>query len=79
MLVALLTVRKDLELFPVTKVVLSKNGVAYFERRGQVQGNSNVELFFRTSDMNGLLVVSPSPEQLGFDRRAEIADNGRHV
>jgi len=39
----------------VSKVVLSKNGVGYFERRGKVEGQTSVELFFKTADMNDVL------------------------
>lgn len=46
---------KSKEVFPISKVCLSKNGVAYFERTGQVLGNQTVELFFRTSEMNDIL------------------------
>lgn len=40
---------------PITKVVLYKHGVGYFERRCTVENNQKVLLGFRNTDMNGTL------------------------
>ncbi|MBN2377762.1 MAG: hypothetical protein JXD22_15300 [Sedimentisphaerales bacterium] len=40
---------------PVRRVVLYKHGVGYFERRGTVPGQENVNLYFKSNQMNDLL------------------------
>ncbi len=40
---------------PVRRVVLYKHGVAYFERRGTIEGNQSLSLDFRARDMNDVL------------------------
>ncbi|MBN1835903.1 MAG: hypothetical protein JW820_08630, partial [Spirochaetales bacterium] len=40
---------------PLSKVVLFSSGVGYFQREGTVDGNSKLELSFRTADVNDLL------------------------
>ena len=40
---------------PVTKVVLYKHGVGYFQRRGEVNGDATVNLQFKREQMNDLL------------------------
>jgi hypothetical protein len=40
---------------PLTEVVLYTSGVGYFERDGQVEGDTQVELRFKTEDINDLL------------------------
>jgi hypothetical protein len=40
---------------PLSDVVLYTSGVGYFERDGQVEGNAQVELRFKTEDINDLL------------------------
>jgi hypothetical protein len=40
---------------PLSKVVLFSSGVGYFQRDGVVEGDSNLELAFRTGDVNDLL------------------------
>src|SRR4051812_17500606 len=40
---------------PLTEVVLYTSGVGYFERDGQVEGSTQVELRFKTEDINDLL------------------------
>ena len=40
---------------PVTKVVLFSSGVGYFERAGEVQGGSHVQLLFKTENINDIL------------------------
>jgi len=40
---------------PVRRVVLYKHGVAYFERRGFIEGNQSLALDFRARDMNDIL------------------------
>jgi hypothetical protein len=39
----------------ITRVVLYKHGIGYFERRGSVTGTTSVDLFFRSSEMNDVL------------------------
>jgi hypothetical protein len=39
----------------ITRVVLYKHGIGYFERRGTVTGTTSVDLFFRSSEMNDVL------------------------
>jgi 2-methylaconitate cis-trans-isomerase PrpF len=40
---------------PIKKVVLFKHGVSYVEREGQVVNDSQIELYFRASEMNDVL------------------------
>lgn len=40
---------------PIRKVVLLKHGVGYFERQGKIDGDANVDLHFRTDEMNDVL------------------------
>ena len=40
---------------PIAQVILFNSGVGYFERQGEVTGDSRVELTFPTSDVNDLL------------------------
>ena len=40
---------------PVTKVVLYKHGVGYFQRRGEIIGDATVNLHFKREQMNDLL------------------------
>jgi hypothetical protein len=40
---------------PITQVVLYSSGVGYFQRDGQVDGNTRVELNFPVADVNDLL------------------------
>ncbi|MCX8173347.1 MAG: hypothetical protein N3F63_01890 [Thermoplasmata archaeon] len=40
---------------PVTRIVLYKHGVGYFERRGKVAGERQVRLFFKKEMMNDIL------------------------
>ncbi len=42
-------------MLPITRVVLYKHGVGYFERRGPVKGTTSVDLHFRSSEMNDVL------------------------
>lgn len=46
---------QDAPLFPIRKVVLSKNGIGYFERSDKVAGNTTFNLYFKASDMNDVL------------------------
>jgi len=43
------------EKIPVERIVLFNSGVGFFEHRGEVQGDDEVELQFKTSDINDLL------------------------
>jgi hypothetical protein len=40
---------------PIAQVVLFSSGVGYFQREGEVQGNTHVDLSFPVSDINDLL------------------------
>ena len=40
---------------PVTRVILYKNGVGYFEHSGHVRGNQDVNVDFTTSQLNDVL------------------------
>jgi hypothetical protein len=40
---------------PLSRVVLFSSGVGYFQRDGQVEGNTSLELSFRAADVNDLL------------------------
>jgi hypothetical protein len=41
--------------FPLSKVVLFTSGVGYFQREGEVTGNTEIDLFFKTAAINDLL------------------------
>src|SRR5580698_5266004 len=40
---------------PLSQVILYSSGVGYFERSGQVTGRTEVDLHFKTEDINDLL------------------------
>ena len=40
---------------PLNKVVMFNSGVAYFEHRGDIEGNTKLDLAFRVDDINDLL------------------------
>jgi hypothetical protein len=40
---------------PVTRVILYKNGVGYFEHAGHVRGNQEVNVDFTTAQLNDVL------------------------
>lgn len=40
---------------PVTRVILYKNGVGYFEHAGRVRGNQDVNIDFTTAQLNDVL------------------------
>ena len=40
---------------PVTRVVLYKNGVGYFEHSGRIRGNQDVDIDFTTAQLNDVL------------------------
>lgn len=42
-------------MLPIRRVVLYKHGVGYFEREGEVEGDAQVDLQFRASEMNDVL------------------------
>lgn len=42
-------------MLPITRVVLYKHGVGYFERQGSVSGVTSVDLHFKASEMNDVL------------------------
>src|SRR4051794_39727343 len=46
---------KDKADIPIKRVVMFSSGVAFFEHRGDVEGNSTVEMKFDVKDINDLL------------------------
>jgi hypothetical protein len=40
---------------PITRVVLFSSGVGYFERAGDVEGNTEITLAFRVDQINDML------------------------
>ena len=42
-------------MLPITRVVLYKHGVGYFERQGPVKGALSIDLHFKASEMNDVL------------------------
>lgn len=40
---------------PVTRVILYKNGVGYFEHSGRIRGNQDVDIDFTTAQLNDVL------------------------
>ena len=49
------TMRDSAEQMPVTRVILYKNGVGYFEHAGRVRGNQDVIIDFTTAQLNDVL------------------------
>jgi hypothetical protein len=47
--------KADTAPLPIAQVVLFSSGVGYFQREGEVQGNSRVDLSFPVQDINDLL------------------------
>src|SRR5919198_3058851 len=43
------------ERLPVTRVILYKNGVGYFEHAGRVRGSQEVNIDFTTAQLNDVL------------------------
>ena len=43
------------EKLPLSQVVLFTSGVGYFQREGTVNGNTDIDLYFRSRDINDLL------------------------
>jgi hypothetical protein len=46
---------ESLARLPVTRVILYKNGVGYFEHSGHVRGNQDVNVDFTTAQLNDVL------------------------
>jgi hypothetical protein len=42
-------------MLPIKKVILFKHGVGYFEREGVIHGNTAIDLYFRTAEMDDVL------------------------
>ena len=42
-------------MLPITRVVMFKHGVGYFQRTGRIEGNELIELSFKASQMNDVL------------------------
>ena len=43
------------DMLPITRVVMFKHGVGYFQRTGKIEGNELIELSFKASQMNDVL------------------------
>jgi len=52
---------------PIKKVVLFSSGVGYFERRGEIDGNSRVDLTFQVRDINDLIKSMVLQDEKGLD------------
>jgi hypothetical protein len=48
-------VRKPNHQLPISHVILFSSGVGYFQREGEVEGNSRIDLSFNVQDINDLL------------------------
>ncbi|MEM8944540.1 MAG: hypothetical protein AAGD11_05090 [Planctomycetota bacterium] len=64
------------EKLPVERIVLFNSGVGYFEHRGQVEGDDQVELSFKTDDINDLL-KSLVLQDLGGGRISTVSYGSR--
>src|SRR5215475_7716433 len=47
--------RPDMSALPVAQVILYSSGVGYFQREGEVEGSSRIDLSFPVQDINDLL------------------------
>ena len=47
---------------PIRQVVLFNSGVGYFQREGEVDGNTRVELSFPVGDINDLVFNLSKPQ-----------------
>src|SRR5689334_14593037 len=59
---------KKNEQLPIRQIVLFNSGVGYFQREGEVEGDTRVQLSFPTYDINDLLkslVLQDSRGQIG--------------
>src|ERR1700757_4755686 len=59
---------------PVTRVILYKNGVGYFEHSGQVRGSQDVHVDFTTAQLNDVL-KSLTVLDLGKGRITSVSYN----
>jgi hypothetical protein len=59
---------------PVTRVILYKNGVGYFEHSGRVRGSQDVNVDFTTAQLNDVL-KSPTVLDLGKGRITGVSYN----
>lgn len=42
-------------MLPITKVIIYKHGLAFFQHEGEVEENQSIEFFFKSRDMNDVL------------------------
>src|SRR5215475_11719809 len=47
--------RPDMSALPVAQVILYSSGVGYFQREGEVEGSTRIDLSFPVQDINDLL------------------------
>jgi hypothetical protein len=40
---------------PITKIIIYKHGLAFFQHEGEVEENNSVDFFFKSKDMNDVL------------------------
>src|SRR5215831_10442492 len=52
---AALAARPDSSQLPVAQVILYSSGVGYFQREGEIEGSSRIDLSFPVQDINDLL------------------------
>src|SRR5262245_4375393 len=52
---AAVAARPDSSQLPVAQVILYSSGVGYFQREGEVEGSSRIDLSFPVQDINDLL------------------------
>jgi len=67
---------------PVTRVILYKNGVGYFEHSGHVHGNQEVNVDFTTAQLNDVLKSLTAGEdekatgKIGLTQISLVSDSG---
>src|SRR5262245_34825222 len=52
---AAVAARPDSSQLPVAQVILYSSGVGYFQREGEIEGSSRIDLSFPVQDINDLL------------------------
>src|SRR5262249_45699264 len=52
---AAVAARPDMSQLPVAQVILYSSGVGYFQREGEIEGSSRIDLSFPVADINDLL------------------------
>src|SRR5215475_5166038 len=68
--------RPDMSALPVAQVILYSSGIGYFQREGEVEGSSRIDLSFPVQDINDLL-KSMMLQDLGGGRISAVSYNSR--